>query len=96
MKLMTVLMAILLPWLVIGEFGILQLYSLGWYWPVVTSSHFVGDCLNNEPPYCYNYQDGVYYFPPSKNESSRRSKAGVSEPVNMLVFSDPHIMCTYE
>ena len=87
-------MVILIPWLVIGEFGILQLYSLGWYWPVVTSSNLAGDCLNNDPPYCYNHLDGVYYFPASKNESS--TYARISEPVKMLVFSDPHIMCTYE
>lgn len=98
------LLLLLLPvllWLVIAEFGLYHLYSLLWYWPTTSwvSPTFsqATSCVKNKTPYCHNPLEDSYYFPAWSDDNStatKRSKDHLSE-LKILVFSDPHIMCTY-
>lgn len=93
-----VLLLSALLWLLVGEYGVFQLYSLRWQWPSAESVLSTNaSCLNkNGPPYCYSGFQDAYFFPvPMLNDSSTLLRPPKAE-LKMLILSDLHIMCTYK
>ena len=86
-------------WLLIGEYGVFQVYSLRWYWSTAGSVLSTNaSCLNTKdgPPYCYSGLQDAFFFPvPTLNGSSTVLRPPKAE-LKMLILSDLHIMCTYK
>ena len=86
-------------WLLIGEYGVFEVYSWRWYWSTADSVLSTNaSCLNTKegPLYCYSALQDAFFFPVSASKDSSTVLGPPKAELKMLILSDLHIMCTYK
>lgn len=73
-------------WIFIGEVGVHYIYSLKWQWPQASSSRTKQQF--SQPRL---QRDGEQPIKPGSEEESDNGEA-----LQILIMSDPHIMCTFD